>query len=47
MSWQADRQDKNPDDPLAHETFQAIGQAYETLMDVNEVSTAEKEGVCC
>jgi DnaJ family protein A protein 2 len=34
----ADPQDKNPDDPLAHETFQAIGQAYETLMDPNLVS---------
>lgn len=30
-------QDKNPDDPLAHETFQTIGQAYETLLDPNEV----------
>ncbi len=37
----ADPQDKNPDDPLAHETFQAIGQAYETLMDPNLVSFVE------
>lgn len=36
-------QDKNPDDPTAHETFQAIGQAYETLIDPNEVSAMMTE----
>lgn len=43
LNWVSltDNQDKNPDDPSAHETFQAIGQAYETLIDPNEVSTGQ------
>ncbi|BEI93480.1 uncharacterized protein CcaverHIS019_0511080 [Cutaneotrichosporon cavernicola] len=36
--------DKNPDDPLAHETFQAIGQAYETLMDPNLRESYDRYG---
>ncbi|EIW70863.1 hypothetical protein TREMEDRAFT_68250 [Tremella mesenterica DSM 1558] len=36
--------DKNPDDPLAHETFQKIGQAYETLSDPNLRESYDKYG---
>ncbi|KAL1405948.1 hypothetical protein Q8F55_007630 [Vanrija albida] len=36
--------DKNPDDPEAHETFQAILQAYETLLDPNERAAYDQYG---
>ncbi|WWC93982.1 hypothetical protein V866_000820 [Kwoniella sp. B9012] len=36
--------DKNPDDPQAHETFQKIGQAYETLSNPNDRATYDSHG---
>ncbi|WRT66168.1 uncharacterized protein IL334_003121 [Kwoniella shivajii] len=37
--------DKNPDDPQAHETFQKIGQAYETLSNPNDRATYDAHGI--
>ncbi|WVQ82184.1 hypothetical protein IAT38_004312 [Cryptococcus sp. DSM 104549] len=36
--------DKNPDNPEAHETFQRIGQAYETLSNPNDRATYDEFG---
>ncbi|ORY32569.1 chaperone regulator [Naematelia encephala] len=36
--------DKNPDDPLAHETFQKIGQAYETLSNPDDRASYDQYG---
>ncbi|KAL7421755.1 hypothetical protein Q5752_003526 [Cryptotrichosporon argae] len=36
--------DKNPDDPSAHETFQQIGQAYETLIDPDSRAAYDAHG---
>ncbi|OWZ74394.1 hypothetical protein AYX14_00041 [Cryptococcus neoformans] len=36
--------DKNPDDPNSHETFQRIGQAYETLSNPNDRATYDQYG---
>nr|XP_019010770.1 chaperone regulator [Kwoniella pini CBS 10737]OCF49551.1 chaperone regulator [Kwoniella pini CBS 10737] len=36
--------DKNPDNPEAHETFQKIGQAYETLSSPNDRATYDSHG---
>ncbi|ORX36865.1 chaperone regulator [Kockovaella imperatae] len=36
--------DKNPDDPQAHEMFQKIGQAYETLCDPNNRAAYDEYG---
>ncbi|WVO16381.1 hypothetical protein L204_104056 [Cryptococcus depauperatus] len=36
--------DKNPDSPEAHETFQRIGQAYETLSNPNDRTTYDQFG---
>nr|XP_019046093.1 chaperone regulator [Kwoniella bestiolae CBS 10118]OCF25023.1 chaperone regulator [Kwoniella bestiolae CBS 10118] len=35
---------QNPDDPQAHETFQKIGQAYETLSNPNDRATYDSHG---
>ncbi|OCF36918.1 chaperone regulator [Kwoniella heveanensis BCC8398] len=35
---------KNPDDPQAHDKFQKIGQAYETLSNPNERATYDQYG---
>nr|XP_031859221.1 uncharacterized protein CI109_005417 [Kwoniella shandongensis]KAA5526293.1 hypothetical protein CI109_005417 [Kwoniella shandongensis] len=36
--------DKNPDNPEAHETFQRIGQAYETLSNPDDRATYDQFG---
>ncbi|GFZ44155.1 hypothetical protein JCM24511_01876 [Saitozyma sp. JCM 24511] len=35
---------ENPDDPMAHEMFQQIGQAYETLSNPNDRATYDEFG---
>ena len=37
--------DKNPDDPSAHERFQALGRAYATLRDVEKRRVYDEAGI--